>query len=1323
MDTHADTCVFGSNFVIIAYTARECDVSPYSDTYDAISGVPIVTAGTVWTNPDGLDYLLIIHEGLWMPDKVEHSLINPNQLRSYGTEVQDNPFGGPMAIVDSDEHVKIPMRAQGTNIYFETRTPSQDELDNCPKIYLTSPHPWEPSQVEFPQIASVRRDSRPVAQDDDGSALGELYNVDGFRRRLLASCRVHHVPRQVNEVVRDVTIPPTFQSEERRSDVSPESLADRWMISVETAKKTLKHTTQRFLRSALLPLSRRYKADRIFSLPRLQGEWFTDTVVGTEKSKEGNKYGQIFANGAYFATFYPMSEKGKAGDALRLFCREYGVPEMLRFDGSKEQTQKNTEFQRQCRKHDIKTHVSEPNMHNQSPAEGVVREARRRWYRVMFRKRVPKVFWDYGMRWVCETMSRTYLRHHRIDGGVPLEKVTGETVDISNYLDFGFYDHVHYRDNAGLAEQRVGRWLGIASNVGGMMTFWVLNRNLEVVARSSVSRITNLEMDIDQIRQELNAFDAEVSRRLKTDDFPVDGDKPDPEAWADLVETDDDFREEFFKVYQNADIKDAEEEPSPEIEDATYLNMELALPRDGEGPEFARVKKRARDENGNPIGRASTNLLRDTRVFEVEYLDGHTASMTANAISENLFAQVDQEGNRLLLIDDIVDYRSTKEAVKLADAFVVSKDGSRQRRKPTTKGWELLIRWKDGSETWHPLKDMKESFPVQVAEYAVQARIHQEPAFAWWVPHVIRKRNSILSKVKSKYWQRTHKFGIRIPKSVEEAKAVDEENGNTLWWDAICKEMANVRIAFEEYDGNLTKEGKPVGHNEVTVHMIFDCKLGENYRRKARLVADGHKVETPPSLTYSSVVSRDSVRIAMLLASLNDVEILACDIQNAFLTAPCAEKYWMKAGPEFGSDQGKIMIIKRALYGLPSAGASFRAFLGEHLWSMDYRPSLADPDVWMRPAVKPNGEEYYEYVLCYVDDLLSISHDPKRTMKGIQMKFKLKDDKFERPTDYLGAEVSKMTTANGTECWSQSSDKYVRESVKNVEDFLEKRGRRLPVKCTTPVRSDYRPELDATAELATEGHRYFQELIGILRWAVEIGRLDILLEVSLLSAYLAAPREGHLEQVFHIFGYLKKNPKRKLAFDPDHPRIDESRFKKYDWQDFYRDCVEAIPPNMPKPRGKSVSIHCFVDANLAGNVVTRRSQTGILIFVNRAPIIWHSKRQNTVEASTFGSEIVAMKNAIELIEALRYKLRMFGVPILGPADIFCDNEAVTKNCSIPESTLKKKHHSIAYHRNRMAVADGTCRIAKEPTETNISDLFTKLLPQERRNRLLDSFMY
>ena len=162
---------------------------------------------------------------------------------------------------------------------------------------------------------------------------------------------------------------------------------------------------------------------------------------------------------------------------------------------------------------------------------------------------------------------------------------------------------------------------------------------------------------------------------------------------------------------------------------------------------------------------------------------------------------------------------------------------------------------------------------------------------------------------------------------------------------------------------------------------------------------------------------------------------------------------------------------------------------------------------------------------------------------------------------------------------------------------------------------------------------------------------------------------------------------------------------------------------MPAPRGQMVSTHCFVDSDHAANTITRCSQTGLLLFVNRAPVTWFGKRQNTVEMSTFGSEFIAMKTAVEHVEALCYKLRMFGIPIGGPTNVFCDNEVVFKNTSILDSTLKKKHTSICYHQPREAVAACTMRVAKEGSATNLANLFTKPLTDSRRAFLLDRFTY
>ena len=173
--------------------------------------------------------------------------------------------------------------------------------------------------------------------------------------------------------------------------------------------------------------------------------------------------------------------------------------------------------------------------------------------------------------------------------------------------------------------------------------------------------------------------------------------------------------------------------------------------------------------------------------------------------------------------------------------------------------------------------------------------------------------------------------------------------------------MRNVRPAFEVWEKDV--EHIPPGYQQIKCHMIFDVKMGENFRHKARFVAGGHTTETPMSLTYSSVVSQDSVRIILLIAALNGLQVMACDIQNAYLTANCHEKIWTYAGPEFGSEHGQSMIIRKALYDLKSSGAAFRAHLAETLHDIGFKPMKADPDVWICPAVRRNQILQVYYVL------------------------------------------------------------------------------------------------------------------------------------------------------------------------------------------------------------------------------------------------------------------------------------------------------------------------------------------------------------------------
>ena len=213
--------------------------------------------------------------------------------------------------------------------------------------------------------------------------------------------------------------------------------------------------------------------------------------------------------------------------------------------------------------------------------------------------------------------------------------------------------------------------------------------------------------------------------------------------------------------------------------------------------------------------------------------------------------------------------------------------------------------------------------------------------------------------------------------------------------------------------------------------------------------------------------------------------------------------------------------------------------------------------------------------------------------------------------------------------------------------------------------------------------------------------------------------------MLHIFAFLKRKPKLSLYFDPNQPHIDNSIFKDNadDFKEFYRDAVEEVPPRRPEPRGRGVKITSFVDASHGTNKVTRKSHTGYIVFLNRAPILWFSKAQNTVETSTFSSEFIALKACMEGITSLRYKLQMFGVPIDGPADVLCDNQSVVNNSSKFGSALNKKHNAIAYHAVRWAVAAGVLRVGKVDTKENLADALTKRLAAKVREFLFGSWTY
>jgi hypothetical protein len=302
------------------------------------------------------------------------------------------------------------------------------------------------------------------------------------------------------------------------------------------------------------------------------------------------------------------------------------------------------------------------------------------------------------------------------------------------------------------------------------------------------------------------------------------------------------------------------------------INAEVQLQM-GDKMMTAKVIKRSIRPDGYTAGEYNDNPMLNSIVYDVEFPDGQVKEY-----SENMLTNANNDGFTSLLMDAIIDHRKNgATALNKADAYIITQRGQKKMRK-TTCGWKLLVKWKDGSEQWIPLKDMKESHPVEVAEFAKAREMADEPSFSWWVPYTLRKRDVILSAIKARIRKTTHKYGIEMPMGIKQCFRVDEKNGNTFWRDAIAKEMLNVGVDFDVLRD--TKQAPP-GWSKVTGHLAFDVKM--DFTRKACWVLDGHLTPDPVGSTYAGVVSRESVRIAFTYAALNGLDVCPANIRNAYL--------------------------------------------------------------------------------------------------------------------------------------------------------------------------------------------------------------------------------------------------------------------------------------------------------------------------------------------------------------------------------------------------------------------------------------------------------
>jgi hypothetical protein len=573
-------------------------------------------------------------------------------------------------------------------------------------------------------------------------------------------------------------------------------------------------------------LCRRYRTKhdvlRYNRLGGRHGRFYSDTLYASEKSLHGNTVAQIFANNIGYTYLTPMKSKSEAPYALKEFIQDVGVPSQLHTDEAKELT--IGRWKEICQTHGIKQTQTEPHSPFQNRAEINIREVKKLSRRLMHSTNCPKRLWDLCAKHVAELRCLTAQPLYSLHGRTPFEMVTGNTPDISEYISFQWYQPVWFFDNTSFPEptKHIARWIGVAHNIGQAMCFWVLPSSGVPIARSTVQSITEAELRDPSVQSRLQSYDKEIEQKLQT---PTTDDSifivEDTNERDELTNADEDGRYEPMEPA-------AEKPEADDYDEETYnrlVSAEVLLPK-GDYEYIARVVGRKRDNNGNPIGQYNPNPLLDTTVLEVEFPDGTIQDYAANVVAEALFTQVDQDGNRFLLLKEIIGHEKDASA-PLFEAL------QETRRRFTTKGWSLHCLWADGSTSWEALRNLKESNPIEVAQYAEQQSLLTEPAFAWWAKHVLKRSRRIVQKVKTRYWQRTHKFGVRLPKSVPEALQLDKENGNQLWYEAIQKELRNVKVAFKFLDEG---ESAPIGHKKSLATSFLMSRWISRARRDLLLV-------------------------------------------------------------------------------------------------------------------------------------------------------------------------------------------------------------------------------------------------------------------------------------------------------------------------------------------------------------------------------------------------------------------------------------------------------------------------------------------------------
>ena len=1243
VDRGANGGLAGSDMRVIYKTHRKINISGI-DNHE-VNGVDVVTAATLLNTSLG-KVIGIFNEYAHLGKG--SSIHSSGQLEWFKTHVDEKSIKvGGTQLITTLEGYSVPLLIKDGLAYATSLgRPTDQDMDTYPHVFFTSPDEWDPSVLDHDPPPLDGLDPSQVLDQPFGDPMFDAYG--DFNERIIANLNIllDAPPEDYGSYIANL-----HQGSSQEPDwnalcpffawTSPSSIQDTF--NVTTRHGSAPHTQDY--------IKKHFKSrNPVFNIPRRSEAVATDTIFSdTPAVDDGSTMAQFFSGrDTLVCDAYGIKSTKQFINTLSDNIRKRGAMDTLISDGGKYEISKRvTDLLRSLF---IQDYQSEPYHQHQNKAENHFGLAKRYTNTVMNTSGCPAFCWLLCLQYICVVLN--HLASPTLQGICPVQALEGTTPDISFLLHFSFYEPVYYRIDSSepdlnfpsSSNEKKGYWVGFADNQGDSLTSRILTEDTQkIIIRSGVR---------SALRTTTNQRLASPSGEETTLPFPIPYSQSQNSLPLDPLDASTPNFEHFVKSQTGED----EDNPIPmaNIDIPNLLGRSFLLPPEDNG-ERHMAKVIDIDDHGQ--------TLEDIKFKLKINKDQAEEIMSYNQLMDYIQKGTDAEEDP----DSLFKFRD-----------IVAHQGPLESTDPNHKGskYNVMVEWESGEVTYEPLTLISKDDPITCAVYAKKHDLLDTTGWKHLKRYAKTSKRLIRAVKQSRIRQVRasvrYQHGFQVPKDYNDAMRLDKENGNTHWQDAMDLELTQIHEykVFKDTGKAKFHNGKvvtPDGFQKIRVHFVYAVK--HDGRFKARLVADGHLTKEPVESIYSGVVSLRSLRMVVFLSQLNNLEIWGADVVNAYLEAYTDEKLCIMAEPELKELQGHLLIMVKALYGTRSGGARWHDRLFDILQEMKFKPSKADPDVWMRP--EPGGT-CYEYIAVYVDDLAIAAKDSQAFCNELKKKYNLKL-KGVGPLEYhLGCTYKK--DPDGT--LAADPRRYVNKILESFERMFKEK----PRKYRPPLEGGDHPELD-TSELCDEHQtKQFQTLIGQLQWLISLGRFDIAVHVMSLSRFRAQPRKGHLDRAKRIVGYLLFLPDGAIRFRTGEPDFSSLKDQEYDWtRTVYSGAYEQIPHDIPKPLGKHVQTTHYVDANLHHDLATGKAVTAALHFLNQTPIDAYTKGQSTVETATYGSEFVAARTAVDQIIDIRTTLRYLGVPIRDKSYMFGDNRSVVISSTIPNSTISKRHHMASYH--------------------------------------------